>query len=72
MLDDQAPQLFDDIEERLPFLLHQDAAQQDTKRAHIAAQRGFLGRISGRGRQFGEPVGRSTLAPQGIVNHGLF
>jgi hypothetical protein len=72
MLNQEASQLLDYIEEDLAFLLYQHPSQQNTKRSNISSQGKFFRGIGSTGGKFGKPGGLRAFAPQEIVSHGTF
>jgi hypothetical protein len=77
MLDENAPQLLNDTEQRLAALLDQNAAQQDSERTDIATEREILSRVGGACRELGQVAAlvvnasarTSTGAPKRRVTH---
>ncbi len=63
MLNEDAPQLLDHIQQRLARLLDQNTAEQYAERADITAEREIFGGIGGARSQLGEPAALVIIAP---------
>lgn len=72
MFDEQMAQLLDPVEEGFAFLLDEDAAEENSERAHVAAQWNFFRGIGRVGGELGETIGLSAFAPEWNVGHGIF
>ncbi len=70
--DEQVAQLLDHVEEGCPFLLDEDAPEQNSERTDVAAQRNLFRGIGSVGGELGETVGLSAFAPERNVGHGIF
>jgi hypothetical protein len=57
MLDQEAAELLDHVQQRFSSLLYQDAAQQDSERTNIAAERKFFGGV----RRLGSQLRKAAL-----------
>lgn len=69
MLDENASQFLDDTQQGFTTLLDQNAAQQNTERSDITAEREILGGIGAARSQLSEPAALIVSAPKGRVTH---